>query len=74
MNEFTYKLNNTRITTWGWCDQSDGTVDGTVVQTHDSNVNSSPGGLKPSKLALGHAGSPQYRIITGKETFCFVEV
>ena len=34
--------------------------------------NSSPGGLKPSTLPLGHGGSPQYRVshVDGGETFC----
>ena len=33
--------------------------------------NSSPGGLRPSTLPLGHGGSPQYRLshVDGEETF-----
>ena len=35
--------------------------------------NSSPGGLRPSTLPLGHGGSPQYWIlhVDGEETFLF---
>ena len=32
--------------------------------------NSSPGGLRPSTLPLGHGGSPQY--VDGEETFLFL--
>ena len=37
--------------------------------------NSSPGGLRPSTLPLGHGGSPQYDFHTwmGKKHFCFFE-
>ena len=36
--------------------------------------NSSPGGLGPSTLPLGHGGSPQYWLshVDGKETFLFL--
>ena len=35
--------------------------------------NSSPGGLRPSTLPLGHGGSPQYWLshVDGKKQFCF---
>ena len=48
----TYRLNWARRTSWGWWDD----WDDTVLQTQDS----SPGGLRPSTLPLGHGGSPQY--------------
>ena len=36
--------------------------------------NSSPGGLRPSTLPLGHGGSPQYfHTWMGKKHFCFFE-
>ena len=37
--------------------------------------NSSPGGLRPSTLPLGHGGSPQDWLshVDGKETFCFFQ-
>ena len=37
--------------------------------------NSSPGGLRPSTLPLGHGGSPQYWLshVDGEETFCFFQ-
>ena len=37
--------------------------------------NSSPGGLRPSTLPLGHGGSRQYCAshVDGEETFCFFE-
>ena len=35
--------------------------------------NSSPGGLRPSTLPLGHGGSPQYSHVDGEETFCFFQ-
>ena len=61
----THRLNWARITSWGWWDD----WDDTVLQTQDSN--SSPGGLKPSTLTLGHGGSPQYWLshVDGEETF-----
>ena len=36
--------------------------------------NSSPGGLRPSTLPLGHGGSPQYWLshVDGEETFLFL--
>ena len=36
--------------------------------------NSSPGGLRPSTLLLGHGGSPQYRVLhmDEEETFLFL--
>ena len=36
--------------------------------------NSSPGGLRPSTLPLGHGGSPQYWLshVNGEETFLFL--
>ena len=38
--------------------------------------NSSPGGLRPSTLPLGHGGSPQYWLshVDGEETFFFVSL
>ena len=33
--------------------------------------NSSPGGLRPSTLPLGHGGYPQVSHVDGEETFCF---
>ena len=37
--------------------------------------NSSPGGLRPSTLPLGHGGSPQYCLshVDGEETFLFFQ-
>ena len=37
--------------------------------------NSSPGGLRPTTLPLGHGGSPQYEFYTwmGKKHFCFFQ-
>ena len=37
--------------------------------------NSSPGGLRPSTLPLGHGGSPQYWLshVDGEDTFCFFQ-
>ena len=37
--------------------------------------NSSPGGLRPSMLPLGHGRSPQYSVshVDGEETFCFYQ-
>ena len=37
--------------------------------------NSSPSGLRPSTLPLGHGGSPQYWVshVDGEETFCFFQ-
>ena len=37
--------------------------------------NSSPGGLRPSTLPLGHKGSPQYWLshVDGEETFLFLQ-
>ena len=37
--------------------------------------NSSPGGLRPSTLPLGHGGSSQYWVshVDGEETFCFFQ-
>ena len=46
----TYRLNWARRTSWGWWDD----WDDTVLQTQDS----SPGGLRPSTLPLGHGGHP----------------
>ena len=36
--------------------------------------NSSPGGLRPSTLPLGHGGSPQYHLshVDGEETILFL--
>ena len=36
--------------------------------------NSSPGGLRPSTLPLGHGGSPQYQLlhVDGEETILFL--
>ena len=58
-NEWCFRkcgLNWARNTSWGWWDE----WDDTALQTQ----NSSPGGLKPSTLPLGHGGSPIYRIFT----------
>ena len=62
----TYRLNWARRTSWGWWDD----WDDTVLQTQDS----SPGGLRPSMLPLGHGGSPQYWLshVDGEETFLFL--
>ena len=49
---FTYRLNWSRRTSWGWCDD-------TALQTQYSN----PGGLRPSTLPLGHGGSPQHWVL-----------
>ena len=64
----TYRLNWARRTSWGWWDESDETV----FQTKDSK--SSPDGLRPSTLLLGHGGSPQYWLlhVDGEETFLFL--
>ena len=61
----TYRLNWARRTSWGWWDD----WDDTVLQTQERN--SSPGGLRPSTLPLGHGGSPQYWLldVDGEETF-----
>ena len=44
----------------------------TLPPRHSIQI-SSPGGLRPNTLALGHEGSPQYCIFTAEreETFCF---
>ena len=36
--------------------------------------NSSPGGLRPSTLPVGHGGSPQYRVlhVDGEENLLFL--
>ena len=49
--------------------------DGEIIQMTLSSRyrirNSSPGGLRPSTLPLGHGGSPQYTWM-GKKTFLFL--
>ena len=64
---FSKRLTNwARRTYWGWWDE----WDDTVLQTQDS----SPGGLRPSTLPLGHGGSPQYWVlhVDGEETLFFL--
>ena len=66
----TYRLNWARRTSWGWWDDWDDTVLQHKIR------NSSPGGLRPSTLPLGHGGSPQYWLshVDGEETFfCFFQ-
>ena len=46
-----------------------------TLSSRHSIWNSSPGGLRPSTLPLGHGGSPQYWLshVDGEETFCFFQ-
>ena len=64
----TYRLNWARRTSWGWWD-----YEMTLSSRHRIR-NSSPGGLMPSTLPLGHGGSPQYWLshVDGEETFLFL--
>ena len=55
------RLNWARRTSRGWWNE----WDDTVIQTHEIR-NSSPGGLRPSTLPLGHGGSPQYWFRIGR--------
>ena len=61
----TYRLNWARRTSWGWWD------DWETLSSRHRIRNSSPGGLRPSTLPLGHGGSPQYWLshVDGEETF-----
>ena len=61
----TYRLSWARRTSRGWWDEWDDTA---LLR------NSSPGGLRPSTLLLGHGGSPQYWVlrVDGEETFWFL--
>ena len=63
----TYRLNWARRTSWGWWDEM---IEMTLSSRHRTR-NSSPVGLRPSTLPLGHGGSPQYWLlhVDGEETF-----
>ena len=65
----TYRLNWARRTSWGWWD------DEMTLSSRHRIRNSSPGGLRPSTLPLGHGGSPQYWLshVDGEETFLFLQ-
>ena len=64
----TYRLNWARRAYWGWWD------DWLTLSSRHRIRNSSPGGLRPSTLPLGHGGSPQYWLshVDGEETFLFL--
>ena len=56
----TYRHNWARRTSWGWWDKWD------KLPARHRIQNSSPGGLWPSTLPLGHGGKPR---VDGEETF-----
>ena len=61
----THRLNWANRTSWGWWDERDETA----LQPQDS----SPGGLRPSTLPLGHGGSPHYWVLRVEgEDFVFL--
>ena len=49
----------------------DGEMNEMTLSSRHQTRNSSPGGLRPSTLSLGHGGSPQYWVshVDGEETF-----
>ena len=52
----------------------DGEMNEMTLSSRHRIRNSSPGGLRPSTLPLGHGGSPQYLLlhVDGEETFLFL--
>ena len=54
--------------------QEDGEMSEMTLLSRQRIRNSSPGGLRPSPLRLGHGGSPQYWAlrVDGEETFLFL--
>ena len=53
----------------------DGEMNEITLSSRHRIQNSSPGGLRPSTIPLGHGGSPQYGLshVDGEETFCFFQ-